>query len=512
MNTKRLNSSAFLWFTLLITFILKFTISFNTALFEDEALYWNWSLSPDPSYSFTTLVSIKFFTLIFGNGSELFIRLPAIISNFLILAILFKIGKLLNTGNTRILLCSVLFFSVPFVTVYTSFISPDSMLLLFSVASIYIVIKIIKFNKTADWIFCGFNLGLLLLSKYTGIIYFLIILLYLTLNKKIFNTEFGKNLLLLIFTYLITISPLIYWNLNHDPVWLNHYLLTDADKVFAGYSDLLKAFFLSQFAILLPFIFILILSIIRNILISKNKTYQEYFLLFLFSAMLMTFVIISLSGKIKGNWFFIMYIPLLISVMLVSYGRYFKILLTISATVNILMLVILNLPPSEIKFIADNRFGKYVNNSFQYYWPGHSSDVNNDHSWVERILKMKTRKSDLASIKEEIDGSHFDYDFIAADNFNLSSLLQYYLETGEKIYVLNDLRFKFLNSAETNSKLTGQNALLISYKGSGTDYWKSKFEKIRILNSINYELAKKSENHYGISFGENFNPPRSSKK
>jgi len=511
MIIKRLNNVSLLWFTLIVTLVLKFTISFNTGLFEDEALYWNWTRSLDPSYSLTTLISIKIFTFIFGNGSELFIRLPALISNFLILLLFFKIGRLYNTRDIKILFCSLLFFSVPFVTVYTSFISPDSMLLLFSVASIYFVLKIIKLNKTVDWIFCGFFLGLMLLSKYNGIIYFLIVVSYLTLNKNMVNDSFIKKLLLLILSFLLTISPLMYWNLSYEPVWLNHYILTDADKVFAGYLDLLRTFFLSQIAILLPFIFILIILIVKNIFKTKIRTYQEKFLLFLFSATLLIFVIVSLTGKIKGNWFFIMYIPLLVSVMFMSYSRYFKILLTLSTSVNLLMLIILNLPSSGIQFVANNYFGKYINNTFQDYWPGHISKPHNDSNWEERILKMKNRKGNLSSISEEIAGANIKYDFIATDDFNLSSLLEYYLDTGKKIYILGDLRFKYLNSAEANSNLTGQNALLITYNGSDSN-WESKFEKVKTLKNLKYEFVKIFEKEYNISFGENFNPPRSSQK
>ncbi|MEO6694437.1 MAG: glycosyltransferase family 39 protein [Ignavibacteria bacterium] len=506
MIIKSLNSCSLIWLTLLFTVVLKFTISLNTGLFEDEAIYWSWSQTPDPSYSFTTLLSLKLLSSLFGNESELFVRLPALISNFVLLFFFFRIGKLLGADELKILYTSLLFFSVPFVTIYTSFISPDSMLLLFSVASIYFAMKIIKLNKTADWILCGLSLGLMLLSKYTGIIYFLIFVFYLLINRNIFSEGFAKKLLLLILTYLITVSPLLYWNLFNEPVWLNHYLFTDADMISSGYFDLLKVFFFSQIAIMLPFIFILIVLIIKNIFSVKNKSGQEKFLLFLFSAMLIVFIIIALSGKIKGNWFFIMYIPLLISVMVMTISKYFKILLAMSVTVNILILVILNLPVSGINSITDNFLGKYISGTFQNYWPGHTGNAHNDNSWKERLVKMKNWKNTISVISEEIGRTKAEYDFFATNDFNLVSLLEYYFHTGEKIYLLGDLRFKYINSAEPNLKLAGKNAILISYDERDFNNFESKFEKVILLKKIDRDPSKDFTKDFILSYGENFNP------
>jgi len=503
MIIKRLNSLSLLWLTLLIGFVLKFTISFNTGLFEDEAVYWNWSHSPDPSYSFTTLISLKIFSLIFGNKEELLVRLPALITNFIILLFLFKIGKLFNIKNTKILLAAVLFFSVPFVTIYTSFISPDSLLLLLSVVSIYFVLKILKHNNTSDWIYCGISLGLLTLSKYTGIIYFIITVFYLTLNKKIFVAKFFKNILLLLISFLVVISPLSYWNLSFEPVWLNHYIFTDADKVFISYTDRLIAFFLSQIAILLPVALILIILILRKNITLKTKFVPEKYLMFFFTAMLIISVLASLSGKIKGNWFFIVYIPLLISVIFISYPKYFKILVAVSASVNIILLIILNMSPSALKNMTDNYFGKFINSTFQNYWPGHIDNANNDRSWEERIIKMKSHKSNISSLSEEIVGLTVEYGFIATDDFNLCSLLEYYLKTEKKIYVLGDMRFKYINFAESNINLKGQNALVITYNKSDLTLLESKFDKVVILKSFNYESMK----GYDLIYCENFNSP-----
>ena len=129
-----------------IILALKFTISFNTGLFEDEAIYWNWSQNPDPSYSFTTLIGIKIFTMMPGLLNEFTVRMAALLTNFVIILFFYKTGKMLGFSKKKILISMILLFSIPFVTIYTSFISPDSMLLMFSVISIYFTLRVLKFG------------------------------------------------------------------------------------------------------------------------------------------------------------------------------------------------------------------------------------------------------------------------------------------------------------------------------------------------------------------------------
>ncbi len=69
-----------------------------------------------------------------------------------------------------------------------------------------------------------------------------------------------------------------------------------------------------------------------------------------------------------------------------------------------------------------------------------------------------------------------------------------------------------MNSAETKSDLTGQNALIISYKGSDFNNFGGKFEKVKILKNFKYELTNNFKKDYSISFGENFNPSKTSQK
>lgn len=506
MIIKSLNNTTFLKIVLLLILILKLTISINTGLFEDEAIYWNWSQSPDPSYSLTTLAAINFFTQIFGSSAEFIVRLPALTVNFLLIFFFYRIGNLYKIPERKILLSLILFFSVPFVTIYTSFISPDSLLLLFAVAVTYFTLKIIKFNKLQDWIFCGVSFGLLILSKYLGLIYLTIAVIYFFSNRKFFGEKFFTNFSAFMISLLIVISPLLIWNLIYEPVWLKYYLLTDADKINTALFERLSVFFLSQISILLPFIFLLIIFLAVKIFKQKNKSREIKFLLYAFSAMLVIFILSSFTGKIKGNWSFIMYIPLLISVMFFQYNNFKKILITMCFIFNLFLLVLLNLNSSQIINIADNSFGRYINNSYKYYWPDHVKSECNDRNWEERIIKMKFWRNTISEIENEIKTSDVKFDFIASNNYNLSPLLNFYLIDSSEVYVIGDLRFKYINSAEVNNQLTGKDAVIISYGDPEIEYLKTKFENINIVKNIKTKLSDNISQEFKIIHCKNFNP------
>ena len=94
---------------------------------------------------------------------------------------------------------------------------PDNPLLLFTILSIFCFDYAYRTNQWSMWILYGLSLGLMGLSKYTAILvalgYFFWIVLYcprLLLNVRLwFAAMLG----------LLLISPVIYWNIEHD--WLS---------------------------------------------------------------------------------------------------------------------------------------------------------------------------------------------------------------------------------------------------------------------------------------------------
>ena len=491
---------------ILMILILKFITSLNTGLFEDEAIYWNWSQTIDASYSLTTVALIKIFTGLFNSSSEIIVRLPALLSNLFIIYFIFKTGHLLNARTEMIFITVITFLSIPFVTIYSAFISPDSFILTFSVISIYYLLKAVKHDKIQDWVLSGVFTGLMILSKYTAFLFLIAVAGSLLLIFR----KFPKNSLYFFISAIIVSLPLILWNFINEPVWFKYYVFTDADKIDAVFLQKVISFLLSQISILMPFGFILTIFLIA-LLVKIKITLPEVKLLKYLSLILFVIsILFSLSGKIKGNWFFISYIPLLLFLITLNLKRFSKVLIVSTVVFNILLLLVINLPSEKIEALSNNKAAELINKSFSYYWPDHKKNINNDSSWSDRIIKMKNWKEAVNNIESNIKDSGAEYDFIASDDFNLCPLLEYYFKGKKDIYLIGDQRFKYINSAESFINLKGKDALIVSYNNSANNLLLNKFEYLSNLEDIKFRMSDRISKNFEIIYGRNFLPGYSS--
>ncbi|MDQ3020647.1 MAG: glycosyltransferase family 39 protein [Bacteroidota bacterium] len=500
------NKIIFYRLTILLIVLFKIIASASTGLFEDEAIYWNWSQSVDPSYSLTTIAAIGIFTSLFNSSDEIIIRFPALISNLFLILILYKICFLMNIKKEKIYLTIIFFLSVPFISIYSTFISPDSFLLLFSMISVYYFLRIIKFDSVSDWILCGLFMGLMIMSKYNAVVFIFAGISSLVLVQK----KFDRKILYLLASLIITIQPLLIWNIIYEPVWLKYYLLSDVDKVSESLVQKSATFLMSQISLLMPAGFLMILLTAKNFFIVKNKTSQFKFLLYLSICLGLIFICFSLSGKIKGNWFFVMYIPIIITFCLFNLNKFVKAVLTIMVIFNFTLLFTLFLPTDKIELLSENVFGKYIDNTYKHYWPDYLSNANNDKSWTERIVKMKNWKETISTIEYEIKCTKLEYDFLATDDYNLSPLLEYYFDREGDVYVVGDLKFKYINSAEAFSKLNGKDAIMVTYSNSSEDEFRNKFEFIENIKSVKVKMSDNIYKEFNIVFCRNFLPSVSS--
>jgi Dolichyl-phosphate-mannose-protein mannosyltransferase len=503
-----IKNSKYYFFNVIIFLILflKIYASCSTGLFEDEAIYWNWSQTIDASYSFTTVAFIRLFIYLFGSSSELIVRLPALLSNLVLIYFIFKTGRLFGATKEIIYLTIITFLSIPFVSIYTGFISPDTFLLTFCVVSVYYLLKSIKYNSTTDWVLSGIFTGLMILSKFTAVIFLIAIIAAVVLIYR----RFTKNLMYLITAALVTASPLLIWNILNEPVWFKYYLLTNADKINSGFFELLILFLLSQVSVLMPFGFILIIVLSIVMLRKKNISPELLFLKYISSFLLICFLIFAFSGKIKGNWFFIIYIPVLLMMLSCELRKPTKLIVCAVVVFNFVLLAVINLSSKNIEFISQNNFSRLINKSFSYYWPDHKNNMHNDDNWTDRIIKMKNWKETVNAVESNINQSGIKYDFIACDDFNLCSLLEYYFNRKDDIYLIGDLRFRYINSAEFSKALRGKDALVITYASSGVDM-KNKFEYTENLNKIKFNMSEKISKEFKLILGKSFLPGLTSK-
>ena len=489
-------------FTVSVILALKFIASYSTGLFEDEAIYWNWSQTVDASYSLTTIAFIRLFTSVFNSSEELIVRLPALLSNIFIILFIVKSGALLNARKDMIYITVITFLSIPFVTIYSSYISPDTFLLTFTLISLYYLLRSVKYGNISDFVLAGLFTGSMILSKYTAVLFLAAsVISILTINNKL-----SKNVIVYLLTALTVSLPLIIWNLINEPVWFKYYLLTGADKVNTGLIETITTFGFSQASILMPFGLLLILFLIISIFKNRSSHSEVRFLKYLTILLMIIFVMFSLSGKIKGNWFFIIYLPVLLFLLTMTINRFSKSVITCVVVFNFGLLTVMNLPADKIESFSKTEAAHWIDNSYSYYWPDHKSNINNDNNWSERIIKMKKWKEVVNSIEANIIESDTKYDFIACDDFTLCPLLEYYFDEKREVYLVGDLRFKYINSAESFDDLKGKDAILVTYKNSGNEQLQNKFIQLTNINDVKYKVSDNLSKEFKIILGENFLP------
>ncbi len=489
-------------FTVSVILALKFIASYSTGLFEDEAIYWNWSQTVDASYSLTTIAFIRLFTSVFNSSEELIVRLPALLSNIFIILFIVKSGALLNARKDMIYITVITFLSIPFVTIYSSYISPDTFLLTFTLISLYYLLRSVKYGNISDFVLAGLFTGSMILSKYTAVLFLAAsVISILTINNKL-----SKNVIVYLLTALTVSLPLIIWNLINEPVWFKYYLLTGADKVNTGLIETITTFGFSQASILMPFGLLLILFLIISIFKNRSSHSEVRFLKYLTIFLMIIFVMFSFSGKIKGNWFFIIYLPVLLFLLTMTINRFSKSVITCVVVFNFGLLTVMNLPADKIESFSKTEAAHWIDNSYSYYWPDHKSNINNDNNWSERIIKMKKWKEVVNSIEANIIESDTKYDFIACDDFTLCPLLEYYFDEKREVYLVGDLRFKYINSAESFDDLKGKDAILVTYKNSGNEQLQNKFIQLTNINDVKYKVSDNLSKEFKIILGENFLP------
>lgn len=206
------------WILTSITTFLRLSVIGKLGLTVDEAHYWVYSKFIDLSYyDHPPLIGyiIKIFTDIFGIN-EFAVRLPSVII-FVITSWLFYlcVKKLFND---KIAFIGVVLLNIlPVFSVLGAIITiPDSPLSLFWMLSFYLFINIIETGERKYWYLLGIAAGFAFLSKYTAIMIYPSIILFLLFSKghKFWFTR--KELYLSMIISFIVFLPVVIWNIQNN--------------------------------------------------------------------------------------------------------------------------------------------------------------------------------------------------------------------------------------------------------------------------------------------------------
>ena len=209
------------WLLLVIGFslLLRFILALSMELNNDELYYRLFTWFPSWSYfdhppMVGWLIGLTSWNFLWN--SELAIRFSALILCVANSFLIFNLTKKLS--DERLAFFTTLLFNLsPYVLIVCgTFILPDAGLLFFWLLALnYIVqIFILQKNNWAFYIGLGLSIGMACLAKYTAIVLWIGIGIYLLLYGKAFFKE--KKLYVAIFITVICCLPILYWNIVHN--------------------------------------------------------------------------------------------------------------------------------------------------------------------------------------------------------------------------------------------------------------------------------------------------------
>lgn len=227
-NLRKLKS--FWWILIGITALRLIYLIINyRPLNIEEAQYWLWSQHLSLGYhSKPPLIAyiISITTHLFGNG-YFGIRFVTPICYFLIAYFLYlSANKLFSNEEAKWSALSFIF--LPSVAFSSTIISTDPLMLLFWSSALYFLIRALKDNKTAYWILVGISVGLSALSKYTGLVFLLSLLLYLLFSPEARYWLKSSKLYLMLAITTLVLLPNIIWNIQHGFSTVKHVIYHNA--------------------------------------------------------------------------------------------------------------------------------------------------------------------------------------------------------------------------------------------------------------------------------------------
>ena len=310
-----------------VTCLCVLGINFAFPLTPDEAYYWVWSKHLSLSYfDGPPMVSYLIYLVTHFLGNSAFVvRLPSVCCFALTAYCIYRFGLKLF-GQKIAEKALIIFIFLPFVQVLSHASTPDSPLMLFWALSLYCFYLALQQGKNTYLYFAGIYAGLVLLSKYMGVLLLPLLFLYLVFSKENRKQLLNPHLYLAALLALLIFSPVVWWNYTHE--WAGflfqwHHGVAE-QKIFSGMF--LALFIGGQLVIFSPIFFSALVYLLtrksREILANPALNYLWWPTVI----PLLFFMYNGLFTKSQANWTIVSYVSgtLLLAYWIES-GRHNKI-------------------------------------------------------------------------------------------------------------------------------------------------------------------------------------------
>lgn len=440
--------------------IIGINLLYNSCLplHPDEAYYWVWSKNLQLSYyDHPPMVAylIKLFTLF--NDSEWTIRLVSVTAVSSASWTIYLLARKMFSERVAEL-SLILFLFIPLVQINYQVVTPDVPLLFFWTLTLYLAYGAIFESKKNFFPLSGIAIGLMLLSKYTGILLVAGLFIFL-LTTPYRQLLCQKTFYVIPGLALAVFSPVLLWNGLHN--WASFYYQLDhgiACNQMMGWLTFAE-FWQNQALIANPIFFAALLYyLVKNI--KKNVTDLKLaFLLWPFLFVLLFFNFTAMTKKVEANWPLPAYITgtILLAYWLDVYRNKWVPAIGIMMTVILLLLVRF---PEEIPLLPDR-----INLKTPYY--GYEELFQAGNAYLPT------------------NGS-----IVLSDSYQNASMAWYYLKGRPEVYILTSSLPS--NYDYWNERLINRNISEAVYFGGAEKLpeLQRKFEKVEQLAILNFN------NHY----------------
>lgn len=183
----------------------------------------------------------------------------------------------------------------------------DALLLMFWSIGLYLLSRIMLRPRMFDWLLLGVAIGLGALSKYTAMVFWLALILFVWVQKDQRHLLKSFGLYLAVALSFAILAPNIMWNANHHFASFGHVLHHNIDL--SGPSIHLKGFFnflFSQFGVFSPIFFPLLIWLLAA-KPYKNQDWKFNFLRCFSLVMLFAVCFEALFSRAYANWAIVAY-------------------------------------------------------------------------------------------------------------------------------------------------------------------------------------------------------------
>jgi hypothetical protein len=285
--------------------VLRLIVSSITPVSPDEAYYWVWSLAPAAGYldhPFMVALWVRIGTSLFGDGAfgiRLLAPFAAALGSLLILDAARRLGAGRGYAAALLLNATLLFGAGGIL------MTPDTPLILFWIATLWAVARVVAGGSGWWWIAAGLAAGLALDSKYTAALLPAGIglwLIFLPAGRRWLFRDI-RPWLGLVFALLLFL-PVILWNADHHWVSFLKQGGRTADFHPARAVQFIGELIGGQLGLATPFIFVLcvvgLVQATRRTLHTQDPAAGLLVALGVVPALV--FVQHAVGGRVQGNW------------------------------------------------------------------------------------------------------------------------------------------------------------------------------------------------------------------